>query len=154
METTTNQMEALILEHMDELDRQGGIVDGVASGWVQAEVNRQAYELEKRLRSGDFPKVGVNIHVDEDEDEAGRDVEFHPYRKGEANKQLLRLAKVKDQRDDEEVARTLAALRAAAESGANVMPPTLDAVEAYATVGEVIGALKDVFGTYKEPVRF
>ncbi len=154
VETTTNQMEALILEHMDELDRQGGIVDGVASGWVQAEVNRQAYELEKRLRSGDFPKVGVNIHVDEDEDEAGRDVEFHPYRKGEANKQLLRLAKVKDQRDDEEVARTLAALRAAAESGANVMPPTLDAVEAYATVGEVIGALKDVFGTYKEPVRF
>jgi methylmalonyl-CoA mutase N-terminal domain/subunit len=126
----------------------------VASGWVQAEVNRQAYELEKKLRSGDFPKVGVNIHVDEDEDELGREVEFHPYRKGEADKQLHRLAKVKEQRDDEEVERTLAAVRDAAESGTNVMPPILDAVEAYATVGEVISALKDVFGTYKEPVRF
>jgi methylmalonyl-CoA mutase N-terminal domain/subunit len=139
---------------MEELDDQGGIVDGVASGWVQAEVNRQAYELEKKLRSGDFPKVGVNIHVDEDEDEAGRDMEFHPYRKGEADKQLDRLAKVKEQRDDEQVARTLAAVRAAAESETNVMPPILDAVEAYATVGEVISTLKDVFGTYKEPVRF
>ncbi|MCP4872243.1 MAG: methylmalonyl-CoA mutase [Proteobacteria bacterium] len=152
VETTTNQMEELIREQMAELERQGGIVDAVASGWAQAEVNRQAYQLERRLRSGEFPKVGVNLHVDEGE--VDQDVEFHPYRREEADKQLRRLAAVKEQRDDAAVATALQRVRGAAESGANVMPVILDAVEVYATVGEVVGALKDIFGTYAEPVRF
>ena len=152
VETTTNQMEGLIKDHMDALDRQGGIIAGVASGWVQSEVNRQAYELELKLRSGEFPKVGVNLHVDEAE--ADRDVEAHPYRHDEADEQRRRLARIKEQRDDEAVAAALGCVRGAAESGDNVMPPILDAVEVYCTVGEVMGALKDVFGTYQEPVRF
>ncbi len=152
VESTTNEMEGLIKEHMAALEEQGGIVDAVASGWAQAEVSRQAYELEKRLRSGDFPKVGVNMHVDEDE--AERDVQAHPYDRDKADEQRRRLARIKEHRDDVAVERALSIVRAAAESGDNVMPPILDAVEAYATVGEVCGALRHVFGSYQEPVRF
>ena len=152
VETTTNEMEQLIVQHMDELQAAGGIVDGVASGFVQAEVSRQAYELHKRQSSGDFRKVGVNCYVDDEADE--QEVEFHPYRHEEADKQLRRLAAVKEQRDDAVVEAALARVRDAAAGDSNVMPPIIDAVEAYATVGEVVGALRSVFGTYNEPVRF
>ena len=65
-----------------------------------------------------------------------------------------RLERIRTQRDDATVAQLLDGVRAAAESDQNVMPAIMDAVEAYATVGEVCGVLKDVFGTYREPVRF
>ncbi|HJN77542.1 MAG TPA: methylmalonyl-CoA mutase family protein [Myxococcota bacterium] len=151
VETTTNQMEALILRHIDELEAAGGIVAGVASGEVQAAVNASAYQRELQFGTGELKKVGVNCHQEvEDEPE----VEFHPYREEEADKQRSRLAKVRSERDDEAVARRLAAVEEAASSGANTMPAIIDAVEAYATVGEVCGALQSVFGKYREPVRF
>ncbi len=151
VESTTNEMEALIVEIMDELDARGGIVNAVAEGSAQADVNRQAYELEKRLRSGDFRKVGVNCHM---EQEAEPDVEFHPYKEDQAAAQLARLQRIKDERDADVVASTLGTLREVAAAKGNVMPAIMDAVEAYATVGEVCGVLKEVFGHYQEPVRF
>ena len=144
VETTTNEMERMILEVMGGLEEAGGIVPAIAEGRVQADVSRQAYELEKRIRSGDFPKVGVNCF---EEDEEDREVEFHPYRAEEAEKQTARLARVRAERDEAAVARTLEALRGAAEAGDNSMPAALDAVEAYATVGEVCATLNQVFGT-------
>jgi len=152
VETTTNEMEQLIVQHMDALREAGGIVAGVASGFVQAEVSRQAYEAHKKLSSGEVRKVGVNCYVDDEADE--QEVEFHPYRSEEADKQLRRLASVKGQRDDDAVAQALARVRDAAAGDANVMPPIIDAVEAYATVGEVVATLQGVFGLYDEPVRF
>jgi len=151
IESMTNEMEKEIVAVMKRLDDEGGIVDGVAQGRVQAEVNRQAYELERRLQSGDFKKVGVNCFVEEEEE---REVEFHPYREEEAAKQLARLERVRKERDDARVTELLGVVRDAARDGTNVMPSIIDAVEAYATVGEVCSALKDVFGTYQEPVRF
>ena len=88
------------------------------------------------------------------EEEEEREVEFHPYRKQEAQKQCGRLDKIRSERDQAAVDRTLAALRKAAEAGDNVMPTTMDAVEAYATVGEVCAVFREVFGAYEEPVRF
>jgi len=152
VETMTNEMEAKIVAIMAELDREGGVVRGVAEGRVQAEVNRNAYELEKRIRSGEFKKVGVNCFVEEGEEE--REIEFHGYRDAEAKKQLARLDEIRGRRDKGAVTRHLEAVRAAARSKQNVMPAVIDAVEAYATVGEVCGALIDVFGRYQEPVRF
>ena len=154
VESTTNEMEALIVRHMNDLVERGGIVDAVASGWVQAEVNAQAYELEKRLRSGDIKKVGVNCYVDEPTDGDEPEIELHPYREAEADKQLDRLKAVRASRDADAVQRHLNAICESARSGANVMPAIIDAVEAYATVGEVCEVLKSVFGSYNEPVRF
>jgi methylmalonyl-CoA mutase N-terminal domain/subunit len=153
IEATTNGMEQKIREHLERVEAQGGIVKAVAEGWVQAEVNRQAYEHEKRVRSGELKKVGVNLFVDEGEKEQP-DVEFHPYREDEARAQIARLAKIRAGRDGAKVQAALAALRAAAKDGTNVMPAALDAAEAYVSVGEICGVLREVFGTYREPIRF
>ena len=78
----------------------------------------------------------------------------HGYRDDEARKQIGRLEEIRGQRDGELVKARLAEVRAAAERKDNVLPAVIDAVEAYATVGEVCTALVDVFGRYQEPVRF
>jgi len=152
IESQTNAMEAEIVRLMDAIDEQGGIIAGIAAGRVQAAVNLQAYEREKDLLRGDVKKVGVNVHCENEEE--NRDIEFHPYRAEEANKQVERLAALRARRDEAQVHATLGKLGEAARVGRNVMPETLDAVEAYATVGEVCNVLKEVFGTYQEPVRF
>jgi methylmalonyl-CoA mutase N-terminal domain/subunit len=151
VETMTNEMEKLIVEIMDRLERQGGIVRAVSEGLVQAEVNAQAYEQEKRLRSGQVKKVGVNCFVEEEE---AREVAFHAYREEEALRQIRRLERIRRERDGRAVTAALDRVRAAASAGENVMPSVMDAVEVHATVGEVCGALKEVFGTYREPIRF
>ena len=151
IETMTNRMEQRIVAIMDELEKQGGIIKAVAEGRVQAAVNAQAYEMEKKIQTGEFKKVGVNIF---EEEEAEREVEFHPYREEEARKQVERLERIRKERDDDAVKSTLEKVRTATKAGENVMPSIMDAVEAYASVGEVCGVLKEVFGTYQEPVRF
>jgi len=151
VEATTNEMEAKIQSIMRALDADGGIIRGIAEGRVQADVNRQAYERQLRVDRGEVKKVGVNCHRD---DEGEPDVEFHPYQREKADAQLARLAEVRARRDAAAVARALAELRRVAAEGRNVMPAAMDAVRAYATVGEISGALKAVFGTYQEPVRF
>ncbi|MDP6988676.1 MAG: methylmalonyl-CoA mutase family protein [Planctomycetota bacterium] len=152
VETTTNEMEAKIVSLLTALEEEGGIVRGVAEGRVQAEVSRKAYERERRVESGEVAKVGVNVFREEDEDR--REVEFHAYREEEALVQIERLNTVRERRDGAAVAGALERLRADARAGRNTMPAALDAVEAYATVGEVCGALRDVYGTYREPIRF
>ena len=151
VETTTNEMEKRIVEIMDRIDKDGGIVRGIAEGRVQDEINRHAYERERRIASGEIKKVGVNCFTEEEEE---HDIEFHPYREEEATVQIARLSRVRRERDNRAVETALEEVRAAASSSANVMSAVMAAVEAYATVGEVCGTLKDVFGTYQEPVRF
>ena len=151
VESVTDEMEERIVGLMEELEREGGIVEGIASGRVQADVNRQAFEREKRVRSGELAKVGLNCFQ---EDETEPEVEFHPYREEEADEQIARLDRIRASRDSSAVEAHLRRLRSAAQAGDNVMPSILDAVEAYATVGEVCGVLKQVFGTYQEPIRF
>ena len=151
IESQTNRMERLIESIMAKLDAEGGVVRGIAEGRVQAAVSRQAYERERRLQAGADKKVGVNCYEHKEEEP---DIAFHPYRQEEATRQLARLERVRAERDADAVRGALERLRADAAAHKNVMPATIDAVEAYATVGEVCGVLKDVFGTYKEPIRF
>lgn len=94
---------------------------------------------------------GANRFVEEEE---AQEIEFHPYREEDAARQLERLRKVRAERDGAAVAAALDQVRSAARAGENVMPSVMDAVESYATVGEVCGALKEVFGTFVEPIRF
>lgn len=150
VETLTNEMEARIVSIIEEIESMdGGIIEGIADGSVQAAVNKQAYEREKRFQSGETKKVGVNIAVEEEEEP---EVSFHPYSEEDVGRQLARLQKVRQERDEKAVERHLAAVETAAREGSNTMPAILDAVEAYATVGEVIAALKSVYGTYQEPI--
>jgi methylmalonyl-CoA mutase N-terminal domain/subunit len=150
VESTTNEMETLIQSILTDIDAQGGIVEAIAEGRVQSAVSRSAYEREKDLRSGAVRKVGLNCFREE---EQPRPVEMHPYRDAEARRQVERLARVRRERDATAVATLLGRVRKAAEARENVMPPILDAVSAYATVGEVCAELKGALGAYRENVR-
>ncbi len=153
VESMTTAMEKRIEAIMARVEQEGGILEGIATGRIQSEVNRSAYERELAIRAGKIKKVGVNCYRDEAAS-SERDVEFHPYREEEASRQVERLREVKRHRSNEAVSRALDEVRRKADKGENVMPAIVEAVTAYATVGEVSKVLKDVFGTYREPVRF
>ena len=154
VEALTTEMEQRILEEMAHVEALGGIVEAVKSGAIQAEVARQAYLFEQKLLSGEIPKVGVNRHVAPDAESQGRDLELYRVDPRAAEAQLAKLERLRGERDPRAVSRALSRLRDEARGPGNLMEPILDAVRAYATLGEMAGALKDVFGEHKEPVRF
>jgi methylmalonyl-CoA mutase N-terminal domain/subunit len=155
VEALTNEMEARIREEMERVERIGGIVEAVRSGAVQAEVARQAYRFEQLMLSGEYPKVAVNRHVAPDAArEASHTLELYAYDPKVAEAQIARLHRLRRERDQGAVDRALARLGDVARGPDNLMPPILDAVRAYATLGEMAGALRDVWGEHKEPTAF
>ena len=154
VEALTNAMEAKIEEELATVERMGGIVEGVKTGAIQAEVARQAYRFEQAMASGEIPKVGVNCHVGERAAEADQDVELYAFDPKVAETQLAKLARVRGERDGRAVEVALDRLADEARGTANLMPPILEAVKAYATLGEICQAMKRVFGEHKEPVRW
>jgi len=151
VETMTNEMRKKMEDTMAEVEAEGGIVKMVSDGSIQAKVSEQAYEMQKDIQSGKFPKVGVNCYQTEEEE---KEVEFHDYNTRDADQQIENLGAVKAERDQAEVDRTLAQVKADAEADRNVMPAIVDAVKAYATVGEITKKLVEVYGYYQEPIRF
>lgn len=152
VETLTNEMEKKIVAAMNEVDAQGGIVNAVAEGMIQAQVSAQAYLHQKDLESGKFRKIGVNCYVDEDEETP--EVELHPYNEQDAQTQVEGLKNLRNTRDSKKVESSLQQLRKAAQMGLNVMPALIDSVKVYATVGEMTNVMVEVFGRYQEPIRF
>ena len=150
METLTKEMEGKILEEMDKVEKIGGMVKAVASGYVQREVSRQAYEYEKRLQEGKVIKVGVNKYTEG----ADMEVELHGYNESWAQEQIARLKELKRTRDGKAVKDTLKALEKAALEKKNVMPYLVACCKAYATVGEMANLFRQVFGEHKEPSIF
>jgi len=108
--------------------------------------------MQRDIESGAFPKVGVNCYRNEKEDE--HPVEFHPYKEEDVRVQIEGLERVRAERDEAAVARTLERVARDAAAGANVMPAIVEAVKAYATVGEITKQMVGVFGRYREPIRF
>jgi methylmalonyl-CoA mutase N-terminal domain/subunit len=152
IETLTKQMEDKILEEMKQIQENGGMVHAVATGFIQRKVSRQAYEYEKGLQKGEYIKVGVNKYTDGDEDQT--DVELHEYTEEWVDKQVESLKELRRTRDNKEVSRTLKALEKASREGQNVMPILVDCCRAYATVGEMAGVFREVFGEWEEPGIF
>jgi methylmalonyl-CoA mutase N-terminal domain/subunit len=152
VETLTNRMRAEMERIVAETDAAGGIVKLVSEGVIQSRVSAQAYRMQRAIESGAFPKLGVNRYRSDEEE--SRPVEMHPYKAEDAKAQVASLAGVRAQRDGAAVARALARIESDAKSGANLMPALVEAVEAYATVGEMTQRMVAVFGRYREPVRF
>jgi len=153
VETLTNQMEEKIRAVMEEVDGKGGIVPAIAEGRIQAAVSRQAYENVKKLERGDVRKVGVNCYRAEVE-EKEHPIELHAFREEDCRRQIERLERVRLKRDGDKVERAIEKLHEDAGAGSNVMPAVIEAVKAYATVGEITGRLVDVYGRYREPILF
>jgi methylmalonyl-CoA mutase N-terminal domain/subunit len=152
VEWLTGEFERRISEFIKTVDRDGGMVKLVANGTVQRDVARQAYLLEKKLQSGEFVKVGVNKYRQEGPSEE-HEVELHEYDPKAARVKVEELRKVKAERDGNAVKSALDKLREAAKGKENLMPFIMEAVKTYATVGEITGVLKEVFGTFREPVN-
>ena len=147
METITKEMEEKIEEEMEKIEKAGGIVQAVSTGYAQRTVARQAYEFEKGIQSGRLRKVGVNVYTSE----TPREVELHEYNYASAEHQVESLRDVKQTRNNRDVARALSELESAAKQGRNVMPVLVDCCRAYATIGEMTRVFRDVFGEFVEP---
>jgi methylmalonyl-CoA mutase, N-terminal domain len=150
IETLTKQMEERIEEERQQIRDVGGMVTAVSTGFVQKLVARQAYEWERGLRKGEYTKVGVNKYVTDDDPE----VELHEYDPATQDRQVTALKRVKAERSNAEVSRTLRELHRAARSRENVMPALVDCCKAYVTVGEMAGVFREVFGEFREPKVF
>jgi methylmalonyl-CoA mutase N-terminal domain/subunit len=158
VEALTSEMEAKIREEMATVDRMGGMVEAVKSGAIQAEVARQAYRFEQALLGGEYPKVTVNRHVAPatERDAAAEDasLELYAFDPKVAEAQVQKLRRLRRERDQAAVDRALRRLRDTARGAENLMPPILEAVRVYATLGEMAGVLRDVWGEHKEPLVF
>jgi methylmalonyl-CoA mutase N-terminal domain/subunit len=146
VERLTKDMELGTLEYFDRIDQMGGMVEAIERGFPQKEIAESAYRFQQALERKEKVIVGVNEFT-----QAGdRPIETLYVDETAANRQRARIAKVRRDRDSGRVRRILDELRRAAESTSNVMPPVLEAVRSYATLGEICDALRDVWGEYEE----
>lgn len=149
IEWLTEEMEKKIAGLLGKIDAMGGMIKAVQEGYVQKEVSWQAYLREKKIQSGEIPKIGVNRYVMDEEDPR---IEIHSFNPEVASVQKKKMERIKALRDKREVNASLEELREAARGRENVMPPVLRAVKAYATLGEITRIFKDVFGLFNEPI--
>ena len=144
VEALTDGIEAEAFDIIEEVDRRGGMLEAVESGWVQRQIQDVAFERQREIEEGERIIVGVN-EFEVDEDPAVDLEEVDPEQEAAQKK---RLAAVKADRDDDAVADALSGLREAAQGSENVMPHVVAAVKTYATVQEISDVLRDEFGEY------
>jgi methylmalonyl-CoA mutase N-terminal domain/subunit len=146
LERLTLDMEGEAREQFDRIDGMGGMVAAIENGYPQREIAEASYRFQQAVEAGEKTIVGVNGFVQEDEPP----VPILYIDDTAAGIQLARLEELRRTRDDDAVRRSLDALQAAARGTDNTMYPLLDCVRAYATVGEMCDALRDVWGEYQE----
>ena len=144
IEALTNQLEAEATDLIAKIDQMGGMLRAIEAGWVQRQIQEAAYRFQREVEDGDRTVVGVNDFVLEDE--AAPDL--MKIDDGPERAQLAKISKVKAERDGKAVQAKLDALRKAAKGPDNLLPFILDAVRAYATLGEVCNALRAEWGEY------
>ena len=146
VEKLTREMEEGTLKYWETIDRMGGMVEAIELGYPQKEIAEASYQFQQAVERREKIIVGVNDFVQEDEEP----IEILYIDDTAAERQLERLAHLKKTRDADAVQRSLDALRATARGTGNTMPAILDCVRAYATVGEMCDALRQVWGEYEE----
>jgi len=146
LENLTDEIEAKALEYMDKIDVMGGAIKAIETGFMQNEILESAYAYQRAIENMDLIIVGLNEFVSEEEPLKEILKIDHQAEKFQREK----LAKVKEERDLSRIKMTLETLREAAEGNGNIVFPILDAVKAYATVGEISDTLRDVFGEYRQ----
>ena len=150
IEQLTDEMEHGAQRYFDQIDEQGGVLRCIENGFFQREIADAAFEFERKLEANERIIVGVNAYKD------GEGGEVPTLRIGPDTEQgqVRRVKAVRARRDDTSVASRLEELKTAARGTENLMPHLLNCVKAYATEGEIMAALKEVFGVYREPILF
>ncbi|MGQ9708134.1 MAG: acyl-CoA mutase large subunit family protein [bacterium] len=151
VEALTNELERQAYDYFKKIDAMGGMVKAIEQGYPQREIAEAAYRYQKAVDDGKRTVVGVNKYVLEGEKLEIPILKIDPRVEEEQRERLARLRK---RRDNSRVQKALADLKAACSGKDNIMYPILDAVRAYATLGEICGAMKEIFGTYAEPPMF
>lgn len=147
VEALTEKMENGARDYFRKIDSMGGMVAAIEKGFPQREIQDSAYKYQKAVERGDQIIVGVNKY------EVGNDSQIPTLAIDESvrDHQIERLDRARAKRDSGAVVNALEKLKRAAQSGENTMPATIEAVRAYATLGEICSALRDVYGVYEEP---
>ena len=146
VESLTAEMEKQARDYIRRIDEMGGMIPAIERGFPQTEIANASYEYQHSIETGEQKIVGVNAFVEHNE-ESIELLEIDPSAQGH---QLKKLARLKSKRDNAQVQKCLDALRRAAQGSENTMPSILDAVRAYATVGEICDTFREVFGSYTE----
>ncbi|MET1232598.1 MAG: methylmalonyl-CoA mutase family protein [Candidatus Limnocylindrales bacterium] len=153
VESLTNETERAVWRYLDEIDRLGGMVAAIAAGYPQREIADAAYRYQREFDAGEREVVGVNVNADPDE---VLEIPLLQVSEASLRAHLGRLEGVRRERDGEAVAAALARLEALASrpgsTETNLMPALIDCARAYATLGEMCGVFRGVFGEYREQV--
>jgi len=144
IESLTDEIEARALELIDRIEELGGAVAAIEQGFVQHEIEDSAFRYAQQVESGERVIVGVNAFTEDD----AAEVELQQIDPAIERRQFERTARVRAERDAEAAARTLAEVRAAAEGTANLLVPMREALRVGCTIGEICGALRELYGTY------
>jgi methylmalonyl-CoA mutase N-terminal domain/subunit len=147
VEALTTKMENEALDYFRKIDAMGGMVAAIEKGFPQREIQDSAYQYQKAVERGDQVIVGVNKYAMEE----GSQIPILAINESVRDHQIERLDQAKTKRDAGAVANSLEKLKRAALATENTMPATIEAVRAYATLGEICSSLRDVYGVYEEP---
>lgn len=147
VESLTDKMEQGALDYFRKIDSMGGMVAAIEKGFPQREIQDSAYHYQKAVERGDQVIVGVNKY----EMEENSSIPILAIDESVRSHQIERLDQARSKRDGGAVTNALAKLQRAAQTNENTMPATIEAVRAYATLGEICSALRDVYGVYEEP---
>ncbi len=148
VEGLTTAIEKEVFKILDKVDAMGGTLKAIEDCWFQKEIADSAYEFAQRKASGEQPVIGVNKYVEPEEQ---HDIETHPYDQETERRQVENLQRIKHERDNARVNKLLEQLKAVArDESANIMPITIELVQARASMGDIIETLKGLWGTYRE----
>ena len=151
VERLTDEIEAGAMAYFAEIEKRGGVVRAIEDNYFQMELADAAFDLHVRKERGERQVVGVTKYRDDSPNPA---VELHHVDEAAAQRQLDRLAATRARRDPAAVEAALAELARVARGDENLMPPTIEAVRVRATAGEIVNALRPIFGTYVEKPVF
>ncbi len=150
VEAMTDRIEKKISLEMEKIESLGGAVAAVEQGYMQGCIAEEAYRMARAELEGERVVVGVNRFQAEEGEK--RKLDFHKWDPRMQEQQIRRLETVRKERDGSRCRKALDALRSAAAANENLMPHLVETVKTYASIGEIMTALKEVFGAYKEPI--
>jgi methylmalonyl-CoA mutase N-terminal domain/subunit len=146
VEELTREIEKKVVAYINKIDEMGGAPAAIEKGYIQREIQDSAYQYQREIEKEERVVVGVNRFQAEEEKPTNL-LRVDP---AVRISQIEKLKKLKSERDGEAVKKSLARLKQVAEGSGNLMPPILDAVKAYATLGDICDVLREVYGEYQQ----
>ncbi len=150
LESLTDEIEKSANSYIEKIDKMGGMLKAIEAGYIQKEIQDSAYKYQMEVEKGEKIVVGVNKFQIEEE----RDFDILKIDEEIEKKQIEKLKKLKSRRDNVKVKKSLEEIKKVAKSDENLMFPILQAVRNYATLGEISDSLREVFGEYRDEIKF